>query len=92
MEKDKELKEQITDEKTGISYTLNGDYYIPNLKLPIQEKIELNKYGRMRLDYLKKYKYVDYEIMFLENTLTKHLKDVQEQALKRVNEIMKHLK
>ena len=47
------LKDTIIDEKTGIEYHLEGDYYMPNLTLPKQEKIILNKYGRMRLNYLK---------------------------------------
>ncbi len=51
MEK-KELKERFIDEKTGIEYVRQGDYYIPNLVIPMQEKIQLNKYGRMRLNYL----------------------------------------
>ena len=50
------------DERTGIEYHLDGDYYIPNLAIPKQEKITLNKYGRMRLRYLKEHKkYNDYE-------------------------------
>ena len=49
----KELKERFIDEKTGIEYVRQGDYYIPNLVLPKQKKIHLNKYGRMRLNYLK---------------------------------------
>ena len=39
----KDLKETIIDEKTGIEYHLEGDYYIPNLVLPKQEKVTLNK-------------------------------------------------
>ena len=50
----KELEKEITDEKTGISYTLVGDYYLPNLKLEQEEKVQLNKYGLLKLDYLKK--------------------------------------
>lgn len=34
----RELEKEITDEKTGISYTLVGDYYLPNLKLEQEEK------------------------------------------------------
>ena len=49
----KELKESFIDKKTGIEYVRQGDYYIPNLVLPKQKKIHLNKYGRMRLNYLK---------------------------------------
>ena len=54
--KNEEVKKEFTDEKTGISYTLVGDYYLPNLTLEQEEKITLNKYGLLRLDYLKKYK------------------------------------
>lgn len=32
------MKKHITDEKTGISYTLHGDYYLPDLELPAQEE------------------------------------------------------
>ena len=87
----KELKKEITDEKTGISYTLVGDYYLPNLKLEQEEKVQLNKYGLLRLDYLKEYKKVDFSIMFMNRTLNKHLKEVQELAHARVNELVEQL-
>ena len=32
------MKNHITDEKTGISYTLHSDYYLPDLELPVQEE------------------------------------------------------
>ena len=54
-----ELPKTKIDEKTGIEYHLEGDYYIPNLVMPKQEKITLNKYGRMRLNYLKENKKAD---------------------------------
>ena len=88
----KELKKEITDEKTGFSYTLVGDYYLPNLKLEQEEKIQLNKYGLLRLQYLKEHKTVDFSIMFMEGTLNKHLKEVQEQAQARVNKLVEPLK
>ena len=88
----KELKKEIVDEKTGISYTLIGDYYIPNLYLEPEEKITLNKYGLLRLDYLKKHKKVELSIMFMNMTLNKHLKEVQETAQARVNELVEQLK
>ena len=88
----KELKKEITDEKTGINYTLVGDYYLPNLKLEQEEKITLNKYGRMRLNYLKEHKKVEFSIMFMNMTLNKHLKEIQDTAQKRVNELVEQLK
>ena len=87
-----ELKETIIDEKTGIEYHLEGDYYITNLVLPKQEKVTLNKYGRMRLKYLKENKKAEYSIMLMDGTLTKHLKEIQETAQKRVNQIINQLK
>ena len=88
----KELKERFIDERTGIEYVRQGDYYIPNLVLPKQKKIHLNKYGRIRLNYLKEHKKAEYTIMFMENTLTNHLEEIQETATKRVDEIINKLK
>lgn len=88
----KELKKEITDEKTGIDYTLVGDYYLPNFKLEQEEKVQLNKYGLLRLDYLKEHKKVELSIMFMNMTLNKHLKEVQELAQARVNELVEQLK
>ena len=90
--RNEELEKEITDEKTGISYTLVGDYYLPNLKLEQEEKVQLNKYGLLRLDYLKEHKKVDLSIMFMNRTLNKHLKEVQEIAQARVNELVEQLK
>ena len=87
-----ELKDRFIDEKTGIEYIRNGDYYLPNLVLAEQKKIQLNKYGRLRLDYLKNNKKAEYAILFMDNKLTDHLEEVQEIATKRVEEIIKSLK
>ena len=80
------------DERTGIEYHLKGDYYIPNIVAPKQEKIVLNKYGRMRLKYLKEYRKADYTIMLINGTLNTHLKEIQETAQTRVEQIIDQLK
>ena len=87
-----ELKDRFIDEKTGIEYIRNGDYYLPNLVLAEQRKIQLNKYGRLRLEFLKKHKKAEHAILFMDNKLTDHLEEVQEIAAKRVEEIIKSLK
>ena len=87
----KELKERFIDERTGIEYVRQGDYYIPNLVLPKQKKTHLNKYGRMRLNYLKEHKKAEYTIMFMENTLIEYLEEIQETATKRLNYSMKSI-
>ena len=87
-----DLKEKIIDENTGIEYHLEEDYYIPNLVMPEQEKISLNKYGRIRLNYLKENKKAEYSIMLMDGTLKSHLKEIQETATERVEQIIKQLK
>lgn len=80
------------DEKTGIEYHLEGDYYMPNLAMPKQEKIILNKYERMRLKYLKEHKKAEYTIMLMNETLNTHLKEIQQTADNRVQQIISELK
>ena len=80
------------DKRTGIEYHLKGDYYIPNIVAPKQEKIVLNKYGKMRLKYLKEYRKADYTIMLINGTLNTHLKEIQETAQTRVEQIINQLK
>ncbi len=88
----KELRKSYIDEKTGIEYSLVGDYYMPNLILKKEEKIILNKYGRARLKFLKENRKAEYTIMFINGTLNKHLKEIQETALQRVEVIIEQLK
>ena len=87
-----ELPKTKIDERTGIEYHFDGDYYIPNLVMPKQDKITLNKYGRMRLKYLKDYKKADYIIMLMTGTLNAHLKEIQEMADNRIQQIVSKLK
>ena len=83
----KELKENNIDNKYGIEYTKVGDYYMPNLVLE-KEKIILNKYGKLRLKFLKENKKAEYIIMCMNKTLNKHLKEIQETAQARVDIIV----
>lgn len=87
-----ELSKTKIDERTGIEYHLEGDYYIPTLAMPTQEKITLNKYGRLRLKYLKEHEKADYTIMLMDGTLNTHLKELQETADNRVQQIIRELK
>lgn len=87
-----ELPKTKIDERTGIEYHLEGDYYIPNLAMLKQEKTTLNKYGRLRLKYLKEHKKAEYTIMFMNGTLNAHLKELQETADNKVQKIISELK
>lgn len=87
-----ELSKTKIDERTSIEYHLDGNYYIPDIVAPKQEKIILNKYGRMRLNYLKEHKKSDYTIMLMDGTLNTHLKEIQETVQNRVEQIINQLK
>ena len=60
--------------------------------MPKQEKITLNKYGRMRLKYLKEHKKAEYTIMLMDGTLNTHLKELQETAQTKIEQIINELK
>ena len=89
---DNKLPKTKIDERTDIEYHLESDYYVPSIVSPKQEKIILNKYGRMRLNYLKKYQKAEYTIMLINGTLNTHLKEIQETAQIRVEQIIDQLK
>ena len=88
----KEVRKNNIENKYEIGYTKVGDYFMPNLVLEKEEKIMLNKYGRMILKFLKENKKAEYTIMFMNRKLNKHLKEIQETAQTRVNIIIEQLK
>ena len=71
----------------GINYVLAGDYYIPDLRLPNEER-SIGKYGRMRRTFLQEHNPILFDDMVLTEQLFPHLYDVQEIAEKRVEVIM----
>ncbi len=71
------LKERITE--NGIDYILIGDYYIPDLKLP-EENRPIGRYGRLHREYLKQEHPARYSSLILTGTLWTYLADLNEQA------------
>ena len=88
----KELKETIIDERTGIEYNLVNDYYIPNIVLPKPRRTgNVGKYGRMRARYLKENKKAEYSIMLIDNELTSHLLDIDDICKERIDMLVKQI-
>ena len=88
----KELKDRFIDERTGIEYIRHGDYYLLNLiDTASVNSSELGRYGRMRLRYLKQYKRVEYTILWANNKLRNHLKEIDKTANARLNLLIKQL-
>lgn len=73
-----ELKKHIIDEKTGISYTLCGDYYLPDLALPEEKYYELGRFGRAKFRYLQKCHKVLLTSLRTSGTLNEYLHSVDE--------------
>ena len=75
------LPKHYTNEQTGISYTLHGDYYLPDLILPEEEdKRPIGKWGNLRKTYLQRHKRAMYNYLVCNLTLHTHLADIDEQA------------
>ena len=88
--KNKELKQTIIDERTGIEYNLVNDYYIPNIVMQKPRRTgNVGKYGRMRARYLRENKKVEYSIMLIENELTSHLLDIDDICREKVDLLVK---
>ena len=85
----KELKERITE--NGIDYILVGDYYIPDLKLP-EENRPIGRYGRLHRDYLKEEHPARYSSLVLTGKLWTYLADLNEQAEERLDLIIEQMK
>ena len=67
------VKGRFVDEKTGIEYIKQGDYYLPNLVLaPKETNYTIVKYGRMKLNYLKNHKKAEYIILFMDGKLNRY--------------------
>ena len=75
---------------SSIEYVLAGDYYIPDLKLPNEERT-IGKYGRMHRDYLKEHKPMRFNDLVLEGQLWTYLADLNEQAQSRLQLIIRQM-
>lgn len=61
-----ELEKHIADERSGISYTLCGDYDFPALKLPEEKSYDLGRFGRAKLRHLRKcHRVLIFNMLFL---------------------------
>lgn len=82
------MEKHIIDENNGLSYTLVGDYYLPDIALKLEKELNklnrqissLGKYGKWRNEYLRNNHHSLYMDMISNGTLIKHLKDIDESA------------
>ena len=84
------MKKQIYDEKNGMSYTLHGDYYLPDLVLR-EEEPTYGKYGMLRKQFLKEHRSARYQYMLLTGKLNEHLNQIDQEVREQVETLMEQM-
>ena len=84
------MEKHIYDEKNGLSYTLYGDYYLPDLVLNEEEAI-YGKYGILRKQFLKEHRSARYQYLLLIGKLTEHLNQIDQEAREWVAMLMEQM-
>lgn len=81
------MEKQFTDERTGITYTLHGDYYFPDLEVSTH-KHPLSRWGMMYMKHMQEHHYGQFMAMLCAGTLNDHLYQVDQQAEERFQTLM----
>ena len=81
-----DLPLHIHDNSNGLDYTLHGDYYLPDLKVP--KTPSLNRWGRIAFDTLRKQHAGRFTRMLLDGTLYPYCHDIGQQAQERFDSLM----
>ena len=73
-----------------MSYTLHGDYYLPDLVLR-EEEPTYGKYGMLRKQFLKEHRSARYQYLLLTGKLNEHLNQTDQEAREQVEMLMKQM-
>ena len=84
------MEKHICDEKNGLSYTLCGDYYLPDLVLN-EDEPTYGKYGILRKQFLKVHRPARYQYLLMTGELTAHLNRVDQEAREQVETLVKQM-
>ena len=74
------MDKYIYDEKNGLWYELQGDYYLPCLKLPEEPEVHIGIWGQRHRRYLKSHRRALYTSLLTSGKLNNYLTDLNEQA------------
>ena len=85
------MEKRIYDEKNGLWYELQGDYYLPCLSLPEEEQKPVGIWGQRHLRYLKQYRKVLYTNLLTSCKLNSYLADIDKQAEEMFSRLVKQL-
>ena len=79
------MEKFIYNESNGLWYELQGDYYIPCLRLPDEEQIEIGIWGQRHFEFIKHHRKSFYTALVLECKLNRYLADINKQAEEMFN-------
>ena len=82
------MNQQIHDQKNGLTNTLQGDYYLPDLNLSDADKSPIGRYGQMRLDYLRENRPGLYTRLLLSGKLYEHLAEIDSTSRERMSRMV----
>lgn len=85
------MKKHIFDDNNGLSYTLHGDYYLPDLGLPEEEPATYGKYGILRRTLLKEHHKGMYSLLITQGKLTEHLNQIDRDANSRMELLVQQM-
>lgn len=85
------MEKIIYDKKNGLWYELQGDYYIPCLKLPKEEQQPIGVWGQRHLRYIKQNSKVLYLNMLTSGKLNGYLADIDKQAENMLSQLVKQM-
>lgn len=85
------MEKYIYDEKNGLWYELQGDYYIPCLKLPDEEQQPVGLWGQRHLRYIKQHRKVLYTNLLTSGKLNGYLVDIDKQAEEMFSRLVKQM-
>ena len=85
------MEKVIYDEKNGLWYELQGDYYIPRLKLPEEEQQPIGIWGQRHLRYIKQNRKVLYLNLLTSGKLNGYLADLNKQAEEMFSRLVKQM-
>ena len=77
--------------KNEITYTEHNGLYYPNFTLPEQTNYTIDKYGNLRLDFMKKHRRGTYTTLLIEGRLNEYLHAIDIQAHELLDDIIPHL-
>lgn len=85
------MEKVIYDEKNGLWYELQGDYYIPCLKLPEEEQQPIGVWGQRHLRHIKRNSKVLYLNLLTSGKLNGYLADIDKQAEDMLSRLVKQM-